>query len=99
MPYTPEQNDAAERKNRILVEAARLMLHAKNLPIKLWAEAINTAAYVLNRSGPTSKKEKVSIQLWSATEDVCINHFRIFGTECFIHVSKEKRRNWNKKGI
>src|SRR5437870_13732898 len=50
MPYTPEQNGAAERENRTLVESARSMIHAKGLPIKLWAEAVNTAAYVLNRT-------------------------------------------------
>lgn len=99
MPYTSEQNGAAERENRTLVEAARSMIHTKGLPIKLWAEAINTTAYVLNRTGPTSEKEKVPIQLWSTTEDVCINHLKIFGTECFIHVPKEKRKKGDKKGI
>lgn len=37
--YTPEQNGKAERKNRTIVESARTMLQAKELPIKLWAEA------------------------------------------------------------
>lgn len=60
MPYTPEQNGAAERENRILVESGRTMIHTKSLPIKLWAEAINTAAYVLNRTGPTSSEAKES---------------------------------------
>lgn len=54
MPYTPEQNGAAERENRTLVEAARTMLHAKELPERLWAEATNAAAYVINRTGPSS---------------------------------------------
>jgi transposase len=35
MPYTSEQNGAAERENRILVEAARSMLQAKSLLQKL----------------------------------------------------------------
>jgi len=48
MPYTPEQNGAAERENRTLVEAARSMLAANELPKKLWAEAVLTASYVLN---------------------------------------------------
>jgi hypothetical protein len=53
MSYTPEQNGAAERENCKLIEAARSMLQAKGLPNKLWADAVNTAAYILNRSGPT----------------------------------------------
>ncbi|GBL76265.1 hypothetical protein AVEN_234520-1 [Araneus ventricosus] len=59
MPYTPEQNRVIERENIILVEAARSMLHAKNLPEKLWAEAVNTAAYVLNRTGPPQKQGSI----------------------------------------
>jgi hypothetical protein len=63
MPYTSEQNDAAERKNRILVEAARSMLQAKSLPQKLWAEAVNTAAYILNLSGLTKVDDKTPFEL------------------------------------
>jgi transposase InsO family protein len=40
VPHTPEQNGVAERSNRTVVEAARSMLHQKNLPLELWAEAI-----------------------------------------------------------
>ncbi|GJR40464.1 ribonuclease H-like domain-containing protein [Tanacetum coccineum] len=46
---TPQQNGVAERKNRTLIEAARTMLADSLLPIQFWAEAVNTACYVLNR--------------------------------------------------
>ncbi|GJV38810.1 putative ribonuclease H-like domain-containing protein [Tanacetum coccineum] len=46
---TPQQNGVAERKNRTLIEAARTMLVDSNLPTTFWAEAVNTACYVLNR--------------------------------------------------
>ncbi|CAH2103617.1 unnamed protein product [Euphydryas editha] len=36
--------------NRTLVEKARCMLFHANLQKKLWAEAVGTAAYILNRS-------------------------------------------------
>ncbi|MCO5587128.1 hypothetical protein L7F22_041075 [Adiantum nelumboides] len=49
MPYTPQQNGVAERKNRSLMEMARCMLKAKSLPHKLWMEAVACAAHVLNR--------------------------------------------------
>ncbi|GJR97139.1 putative ribonuclease H-like domain-containing protein [Tanacetum coccineum] len=45
---TPQQNGDAERKNRTLIEAARTMLADSLLPILFWAEAVNTACYVLN---------------------------------------------------
>ena len=68
MPYTPEQNGAAERENRTLVEAARSMLQSKKLPNKLWAEAVNTAAYILNRTGPTKVAGKSLCELWTGKE-------------------------------
>ncbi|GJX69815.1 putative ribonuclease H-like domain-containing protein [Tanacetum coccineum] len=39
----------AERKNKTLIEAARTMLVDSKLPTTFWAEAVNTACYVLNR--------------------------------------------------
>ncbi|GJZ71056.1 putative ribonuclease H-like domain-containing protein, partial [Tanacetum coccineum] len=43
------KNGVAERKNRTLIEATRTMLADSLLPIQFWAEAVNTACYVLNR--------------------------------------------------
>ena len=53
IPKTPEQNGAAERLNRTLVEKTRTMLLDAKLPQSYWAEAIATANYLRNRS-PTS---------------------------------------------
>ncbi|GJW61638.1 putative ribonuclease H-like domain-containing protein [Tanacetum coccineum] len=46
---TPQQNGAAERRNRTLIEAARTMLADSKLPTTFWAEAVSTACYVQNR--------------------------------------------------
>ncbi|GJQ94439.1 putative ribonuclease H-like domain-containing protein [Tanacetum coccineum] len=46
---TPQQNGVAERRNRTLIEAVRTMLVDSKLPTTFWAEAVNTACYVLNR--------------------------------------------------
>jgi transposase InsO family protein len=46
VPYTPQQNGVAERKNKTLKEMANCMLQARALPPKLWDEAINYAAYI-----------------------------------------------------
>jgi hypothetical protein len=55
MPYTPEQNGCSEGENRTIIETARALLHSQEeLPQKLWAEMINTAAYILNRTGTSS---------------------------------------------
>ncbi|GKF67339.1 putative ribonuclease H-like domain-containing protein, partial [Tanacetum coccineum] len=42
---TPQQNGVAERRNKILIEAARIMLADSKLPTIFWAEAVSTACY------------------------------------------------------
>ena len=36
-PYNPQQNGVEERKNRMIMEATRAMLHDQDLPMHLWA--------------------------------------------------------------
>lgn len=96
VPYSPEQNGKAERENRTLVEAARTLLCSKNLPKKLWAEAINTATYVLNRTGKSNDSEKTPYESWTG-KTFCIHNLYIFGTPVAVHVPKEKRRKWDSK--
>ncbi|GKD38392.1 putative ribonuclease H-like domain-containing protein, partial [Tanacetum coccineum] len=40
---TPQQNGVAERKNRTLIEAARIMLADSFSPNTFWAEVVSTA--------------------------------------------------------
>ena len=47
-PKTPQQNQVEEGKNKALQEMARIMLKAKNVPVKFWTEALNIACYTLN---------------------------------------------------
>ncbi|GJV30724.1 putative ribonuclease H-like domain-containing protein [Tanacetum coccineum] len=60
---TLQQNGVAERKNRTLIEAARTMLADLLLPIPFWAEAVNTACYVLNRVLVTKPQNKTPYEL------------------------------------
>ena len=46
---TPQKNEVVERKNRTLQEKARVMIHAKHLPIYFWVEALNTVCHIHNR--------------------------------------------------
>ncbi|KAE8732274.1 hypothetical protein F3Y22_tig00002237pilonHSYRG01326 [Hibiscus syriacus] len=75
---TPQQNGVAERKNRHLAKICRSMLHAKNVSGRFWAEAMRTAAFVINRLpqprlGFVSPFEK----LWNIKPTV--SYFRVFG--------------------
>jgi len=46
VPYNPQQNAVAKRKNRAIVGAARDMLHDQGLPLFIWVEACYTAVYL-----------------------------------------------------
>lgn len=78
VPYTPEQNGCAERELRTIVEAARTLIHSKNLALNFWAEAVSTAVYVLNRTGSSPIKNKTSYELWFGKKPD-VSHFKIFG--------------------
>ncbi|KAK4411887.1 Copia protein [Sesamum angolense] len=42
IPYTPQQNGIAERRNQTLLEMARSMMAQANIPISFWGYAILT---------------------------------------------------------
>lgn len=94
--YTPEQNGCIERENRTIMESARLMLHSKKLELSLWAEAVNTAVFILNRTGTSTVKEKTPYELWNG-EPAKIDQFRIFGSEVYVHIPKQQRRKLDAK--
>ncbi|GKD34398.1 ribonuclease H-like domain-containing protein, partial [Tanacetum coccineum] len=60
---TPQQNGVAERGNRTLIEDVRTMLVDSKLPTTFWAEAVNTACYVLNRVLVINPHNKTSYEL------------------------------------
>ena len=39
VPYNPQQNGGAERKNRTIIEATKAMLHDQIMHASFWAEA------------------------------------------------------------
>nr|GEU48738.1 hypothetical protein [Tanacetum cinerariifolium] len=56
-------NIVRERKNMTLIKAARTMLADSLLPVTFWAEAVNTACYVLNRALVTKTYNKTPYKL------------------------------------
>ena len=50
VPYNPQQNGIAERKNKTLLDASRCMLKVAGLHNQFWEEAVATACYLQNRS-------------------------------------------------
>jgi len=95
-PYTPEQNGVAERANRSIVEKARTMLLDANLNKKYWAEATNTATYLLNRSPTKTLKGRTPEEIWRG-DMPNLKHLRVFGCEAMVHIPSQKRGKWDPK--
>ncbi|KAL5758246.1 hypothetical protein ACOSP7_020857 [Xanthoceras sorbifolium] len=96
VPMTPQQNGVAERMNRTLNERARSMrLHA-GLPKMLWAEAVNTAAYLINRGPSVPLDGGIPEEVWSGKE-VNISHLRVFGCISYVHIDSAKRSKLDAK--
>ena len=51
--------------NRTLLERARAMLGAASLEKSFWAEAVNTACYVINRSPSIAIELKTLMEMWT----------------------------------
>lgn len=93
-PYTPQQNDVAERKNRSLIEMARCMLLDADLSYIFWAEAANTANYLQNRL-PTRAIDTTPYEKWFKSK-AKVKHFQIFGLKCYVHVPAQRRQKLDK---
>ena len=89
--HTPQQNGVVERRNRTVVEMARCMLKAKDMPDSFWAEAVNTAVYILNRSY-TKALEGITPQEAYTGKKPSVMHFRTFECFCYAHARDSTRR-------
>ncbi|GJR69029.1 putative ribonuclease H-like domain-containing protein [Tanacetum coccineum] len=80
---TPQQNGVAERRNRILIEAARTMLADSKLPTTFWVEAVNTACYVQNRVIIVKPHKKTPYELFRG-RTLALSFMRPFGCHVTI---------------
>ncbi|KAG5562829.1 hypothetical protein RHGRI_005526 [Rhododendron griersonianum] len=87
-PKTPQQNGVVERKNRVIQEMARVMLHAKKIARRFWAEAVHTACYVINRVYLRPGTMNTPYELWKGRKPN-VKYFKTFGSKCFIMRDRE----------
>lgn len=90
VPYTPQQNGVAERRNRYLVEAVRCMLIESKMNKCFWGEAVLTANHIQNRVLTRSTKCTPFELLYG--EKPTFQDFHTFGEEAMTWIPKEKRK-------
>jgi hypothetical protein len=97
-PYTPQQNGVVERKNRTLLDMARTMLDEYKTPDRIWAEAINTACYLINRLYLHRILKKTSYEILTGKKPN-VSYFRVFGSKCFILIKRDRNSKFVPKAV
>ena len=92
IPYTPQQNGVAERKNRSLKEMATCMMEAKTFPPNFSAKAIKCVSYIQNRVPQKQLDGITPFEAWSGHKPD-VTHFRIFGSKAWARIPTEKRND------
>lgn len=95
--YTPEQNGVAERMNRTLTEKAKCLLFDADLSKQYWAEAVNMAAYIVNRIPCTRLqkcKEKTPEEAFTKKKSD-LSDLKLFGSKVLVLKPKQKRSKWD----
>ncbi|GKC57340.1 retrovirus-related pol polyprotein from transposon TNT 1-94 [Tanacetum coccineum] len=95
-PYTLEQNDVAERKNRTLIEAARTMLSGSVFSKQYWTEAVATACNTQNRSTIVKRHLKTLYEIFHK-RILNINFLHVFGCPVYIHNHKDHLGKFDEK--
>nr|GEV08573.1 retrovirus-related Pol polyprotein from transposon TNT 1-94 [Tanacetum cinerariifolium] len=94
---TPQQNGVAERRNKTLIEAARIMLADAKLPVTFWAEAVNTACYVQNRVLVNKSQNKTLYELFNGRTPA-IGFHKPFGCHVMILNTLDNLEKFEAKG-
>ena len=66
------------------------MLNGAGLGQELWAEAVDTACYLVNRSPSLALEDKTPQEVWTSKKP-SLSHLRVFGCDAYVNVPKEKR--------
>lgn len=78
----PQQNGLSERANRTLIEKAKCLISEAALPDCFWGEAVNAAAYIINRSINATTGE-IPEELFRG-ERIKIENLRTFGCRVMV---------------
>jgi len=78
------------------MEMARCLLYEKKLLLNFWAEAVNTASYLINRMASRVLADKTPYELWYGFKP-SIDHLKVFGSICYVLKPEVRRRKLDQK--
>ncbi|KAM1500447.1 hypothetical protein ACFX10_023002 [Malus domestica] len=97
MPYTPQQNGIAERRNRTLMDMMRSMMSYADLPLHFWGEALATVAYILNKVH-TKAKPLTPYELWHGHKPN-LSNLKVWGCKAHVLIPKPLRNKLQAKTL
>ena len=83
-----------ERMNITLNERARSIRFG--LSKTFWADAVSTAAYLINRGPSVPMEFKLPKEVWSGKE-VKSSHLKVFGCVSYVHINFDARSKLDAK--
>ena len=89
-PYAHEQNGAAERVNRTILEKARCLLFQCGLSTKYWPFATEAAIYLYNRTWHSAIGKTPFEARFGKKPDIA--HIRLFGSIAYVKNDKPQER-------
>ena len=72
------------------------MINNANLQKELWAEAVSTACYLVNRSPSVAIDCKIPEEVWTG-QSCDYSHLRIFGCDAYSLIPKNQRSKLDPK--
>ena len=96
IPRTSQQNGVVERMNRTLNKRARSMRLHSGLPKTFQADAVSTAAYLINQRPSVPMEFRLPEEVWSGKE-VKFSHLKVFGYVSYVHVDSDARSKLDAK--
>jgi len=78
------------------MEKANIMFNGAELGPKFWAEVVDTAHYLFNRSPLSMLEDKTPPDVW-INKNHSLSHLKVFGCNAYVHVLKDKRTKLDRK--
>jgi hypothetical protein len=90
IPHTPQQNGKAERGNRTTEEKITCLLQDANgidesERGRYWAEALNTATYLINRLPTSTNDDKTPYEAYHGSKPPPLHHLQTFGSKAYVY--------------
>ena len=90
VPRTPQENGVAKHINMTIVEHARSMRLHDGFPLHMWAEAVDTIVYLINRGPSTPLGCGIPEEAWNGKK-VSYYFLKTFSWERFSHIDSENK--------